>query len=150
MNKDVVLESLLNDKDVYKTLDYLRVVLFLLRKYWRKLLLPEYIKEIEKINKDVVDLIYLLEGIKLLNIKDLSRFIRELKVQVEKKYLDFTLYSNDESTIVPLKKFLEKKFWKESHLVFEKIPSDNLTVLMKGHGYLFDRSLESDIDKLLE
>ncbi len=150
MNKDVVLESLLNDKDVYKTLDYLRVVLFLLRKYWRKLLLPEYIKEIEKINKDVVDLIYLLEGIKLLNIKDLSRFIRELKVQVEKKYLDFTLYSNDESTIEPLKNFLEKKFWKESHLVFEKIPSDNLTVLMKGHGYLFDRSLESDIDKLLE
>lgn len=150
MNKDVVLEALLNDKDVYKTLDYLRVVLFLLRKYWRKLLLPEYIKEIEKINKDVVDLIYLLEGIKLLNIKDLSRFIRELKVQVEKKYLDFTLYSNDESTIEPLKNFLEKKFWKESHLVFEKIPSDNLTVLMKGHGYLFDRSLESDIDKLLE
>ena len=150
MNKDVVLESLLNDKDVYKTLDYLRVVLFLLRKYWRKLLLPEYIKEIEKINKDVVDLIYLLEGIKLLNIKDLSRFIRELKVQVEKKYLDFTLYSNDESTIEPLKNFLEKKFWKESHLVFEKISSDNLTVLMKGHGYLFDRSLESDIDKLLE
>ena len=150
MNKDVVLESLLNDKDVYKTLDYLRVVLFLLRKYWRKLILPEYIKEIEKINKDVVDLIYLLEGIKLLNIKDLSRFIRELKVQVEKKYLDFTLYSNDESTIEPLKNFLEKKFWKESHLVFEKIPSDNLTVLMKGHGYLFDRSLESDIDKLLE
>lgn len=150
MNKDVVLESLLNDKDVYKTLDYLRVVLFLLRKYWRKLLLPEYIKEIEKINKDVVDLIYLLEGIKLLNIKDLSRFIRELKVQVEKKYLDFTLYSNDESTIEPLKNFLEKKFWKKSHLVFEKIPSDNLTVLMKGHGYLFDRSLESDIDKLLE
>ena len=150
MNKDAVLESLLNDKDVYKTLDYLRVVLFLLRKYWRKLLLPEYIKEIEKINKDVVDLIYLLEGIKLLNIKDLSRFIRELKGQVEKKYLDFTLYSNDESTIVPLKKFLEKKFWKESHLVFEKIPSDNLTVSMKGHGYLFDRSLESDIDKLLE
>ena len=150
MNKDVVLESLLNDKDVYKTLDYLRVVLFLLRKYWRKLLLPEYIKEIEKINKDVVDLIYLLEGIKLLNIKDLSRFIRELKVQFEKKYLDFTLYSNDESTIEPLKNFLEKKFWKESHLVFEKIPSDNLTVLMKGHGYLFDRSLESDIDKLLE
>jgi hypothetical protein len=72
--------------------------------------LPEYIKEIEKINKDVVDLIYLLEGIKLLNIKDLSRFIRELKVQVEKKYLDFTLYSNDESTIEPLKNFLEKKF----------------------------------------
>jgi hypothetical protein len=72
--------------------------------------LPEYIKEIEKINKDVVDLIYLLEGIKLLNIKDLSRFIRELKVQVEKKYLDFTLYSNDESTIEPLENFLEKKF----------------------------------------
>ena len=150
MNKDAVLESLLNDKDVYKTLDYLRVVLFLLRKYWRKLLLLEYIKEIEKVNKDVADLIYLLEGIKLLNVKDLSRFIRELKGQVEKKYLDFTLYSNDESTIVPLKKFLEKKFWTESHLVFERIPSDNLTVSMKGHGYLFDRSLESDIDKLLE
>lgn len=150
MNKDAVLESLLNDKDVYKTLDYLRVVLFLLRKYWRKLLLLEYIKEIEKVNKDVADLIYLLEGIKLLNVKELSRFIRELKGQVEKKYLDFTLYSNDESTIVPLKNFLEKKFWKDSHLVFEKIPSDNLTVSMKGHGYLFDRSLESDIDKLLE
>ena len=44
MNKDVVLESLLNDKDVYKTLDYLRVVLFLLRKYLIKLLMHKYIK----------------------------------------------------------------------------------------------------------
>lgn len=150
MNRDVVLESFLNDKDVYKTLDYLRVILFLVRKYWRKLLFPSYIREIEKVDKNVSDLIYLLDWIKLLGDKDLSRFIRELKMRVEKKYLDFTLYSNDESTFVPLKSFLENKFWKDSHLVFEKIPSDNLTVSMKGHGYLFDRSLESDIDKLLE
>jgi hypothetical protein len=31
-------------------------------------------------------------------------------MRVEEKYLDFTLYSNDESTFVPLKSFLENKF----------------------------------------
>jgi hypothetical protein len=34
-------------------------------------------------------------------------------------------------------------------LEYKNIPSENLTVYMKGHGYSFNRSLESDIDKLL-
>ncbi|MBQ9554322.1 hypothetical protein IJU97_05255 [bacterium] len=73
-------------------------------------MLPNFIKGIEKINRDIADLIYLLDGINLLEEKELSRFIRDLKAKVEKKYLDFTLYTNEEKTIPPLKKFLEKKF----------------------------------------
>lgn len=149
MDRDTVLQALLEDKEVRKVLELLAVVLALLRNYWKKLMLPNFIKGIEKINRDIADLIYLLDGINLLEEKELSRFIRDLKAKVEKKYLDFTLYTNEEKTIPPLKKFLEKKFWKEAQLHFQEIPSDNLTVTMKGHWYLFDRSLENDIDKLL-
>ena len=37
----------------------------------------------------------------------------------------------------------------DATLEFEEIPYDDLTVHMRGHGYSFRRSLDSDIDKLL-
>ena len=149
MDKEAVLKKFLEDKEVYKVIQHLKVILALVRKYWKKLMLKNFISWIEKINKDIADLIYLLDGIHLLKEKELSRFIRDLKQKVAEKYLDFRLYSNDEKIITPLKDFLERQFWKGVNLEYKPIESNNLTVHMKGHGYSFNRSLETDIDKLL-
>jgi hypothetical protein len=111
MDKEAVLKKFLEDKEVYKVIQHLEVILALVRKYWKKLMLKNFISWIEKINKDIADLIYLLDGIHLLKEKELSRFIRDLKQKVVEKYLDFRLYSNDEKIITPLKDFLERQFW---------------------------------------
>jgi hypothetical protein len=67
-------------------------------------------KGIEKIDRNVADLIYLLDGVHLLTEKELSRFIRDLKQRAAEKYLDFTLYSNEEKVVPPLKEFLDRQF----------------------------------------
>lgn len=112
-------------------------------------MMPEFICGLQKINKDVVDVIYLLDGVHLLNEKDLSRFIRDYKLRLSEQQLDFVLKSNDKNVVKPLKTFLEKQFGGDATLEFEEIPYDNLTVHMRGYGYSFRRSLDSDIDKLL-
>ena len=149
MDRDAVLEKFLNNKEVYDVLNLLGVVLGLIRRYWRKLTTQSFMKGIEKIDRNVADLIYLLDGVHLLTERELSRFIRDLKQRAAEKYLDFTLYSNEEKVVPPLKEFLDRQFWEGVILEYKNIPSENLTVYMKGHGYSFNRSLESDIDKLL-
>ena len=66
MDKEAVLKKFLEDKEVYKVIQHLEVILALVRKYWKKLMLKNFISWIEKINKDIADLIYLLDGIHLL------------------------------------------------------------------------------------
>ena len=149
MDRDLLLQLFLEDKDAKKVLYLLEVVKKLLMRYWRKILLPKFIWWLQKINKDIADLIYLLDGVHLLDEKELSRFIRDFRFKLSQVELDFLLKSNEEKIVSPLKKFLEKQFWWDVSLDFEEILSDNLMVNMSGHGYLFRRSLESDIDKLL-
>ena len=149
MDRDLLLQLFLEDKDAKKVLYLLEVVKKLLMRYWRKILLPKFIWWLQKINKDIADLIYLLDGVHLLDEKELSIFIRDFRFKLSQVELDFLLKSNEEKIVSPLKKFLEKQFWWDVSLDFEEVPSDNLMVNMSGHGYLFRRSLESDIDKLL-
>lgn len=149
MDRDLLLQLFLEDKDAKKVLYLLEVVKKLLMRYWRKILLPKFIWWLQKINKDIADLIYLLDGVHLLDEKELSRFIRDFRFKLSQVELDFLLKSNEEKIVSPLKKFLEKQFWWDVSLDFEEVTSDNLMVNMSGHGYLFRRSLESDIDKLL-
>ena len=149
MDIDLLLQCLLEDKDAKKVLYLLEVVKKLLMKYWKKLMMPEFIWGLQKINKDVADIIYLLDGVHLLNERDLSRFIRDYKARLSEQQLDFVLKSNDRNVVKPLKTFLENQFGGDAILEFEEIPYDDLTVHMRGHGYSFRRSLGSDIDKLL-
>ena len=149
MDRELLLQCLLEDKDARKIFHLLEVVKKLLMKYWKKLMMPDFIWGLQKINKDVADIIYLLDGVHLLDEKDLSRFIRDYKARLSEQQLDFVLKSNDKNVVRPLKIFLEKQFGDDVTLEFEEIPYDNLTVHMRGHGYSFRRSLDSDIDKLL-
>ena len=149
MDRELLLQCLLEDKDARKIFHLLEVVKKLLMHYWRKLMMPNFIWGLQKINKDIADLLYLLDGVHLLEEKELSRFIRDYKIRLSQENLDFVLKSNDKKVLKPLKWFLEAQFWEDVTIEFEEVPYDNLTIHMSWHGYSFKRSLDGDIDKLL-
>ena len=149
MDRELLLQCLLEDKDARKIFHLLEVVKKLLMHYWRKLMLPNFIWGLQKIDKDIADLLYLLDGVHLLEEKELSRFIRDYKNKLSQQNLDFVLKSNDKKVMKPLKSFLESQFWDDATIEFEEVPYDNLTINMSWHGYSFKRSLDWDIDKLL-
>ena len=112
-------------------------------------MMPNFIWGLQKIDKDIADLLYLLNGVHLLDEKELSRFIRDYEIRLSQQNLDFVLKSNDKKVLKPLKWFLEAQFWEDATIEFEEVPYDNLTINVSWHGYSFKRSLDGDIDKLL-
>jgi hypothetical protein len=110
--------------------------------------MPYFLEGLKKVDKDLVDIIYILDAVWILKARKLSPFIREFKKESEQERSTFTLKANDKKVIKPLEQYLKKKFWKY-YINYEEVSSDNLTVDMKWHGYSFKRSLETDIDKLL-
>lgn len=85
----------------------------------------------------------------MLNIAKLSAFVREFQSLLPSKQAQFNLESNDEDIIAPLMAYLEEKFG-QVKVNFQPLASENLSVKMRGQGYIFKRSLEKDLDALLK
>ena len=85
----------------------------------------------------------------MLNIAKLSAFVREFQSLLPSKQAQFNLESNDEDIIAPLMAYLEEKFG-QVKVNFQPLVSENLSVKMRGQGYIFKRSLEKDLDALLK
>ena len=149
LNKKQLLEQLLQMKHPQKLLEKLVVIRALLLKYGKKLTLPRFLEGIKNGDADTASMIHLLEQVKLLHLPKLSAFIREFQEKLPREHLQFRLESNDEDIIVPLTAYLEEKFGKVE-VAFRPLVSENLTVKMKGQGYIFKRSLEKDLEVLLE
>lgn len=149
LNKKKLLEQLLQMKHPQKLLEKLVVIRALLLKYGKKLTLPRFLEGIKNGDADTASMIHLLEQAKLLHLPKLSAFIREFQEKLPREHLQFRLESNDEDIIVPLTAYLEEKFGKVE-VAFHPLASGNLTVKMKGQGYIFKRSLEKDLEVLLE
>ncbi len=148
IDKKQLLEQLLQSSQAHKVLEYLQVIQSLLMQYGKKLTFPAFLAGVEKVDSELGALIRMLMRAGLMKSHALAEFIREFQVLLPQEKLSFQLKSNDEDIIAPLTAYLEKKFG-DVDLAFEKVPSDNLMVKMKGQGYSFKRSLEKDIDKLL-
>ena len=149
LNKKQLLEQLLQMKHPQKLLEKLVVIRALLLKYGKKLTLPRFLEGIKNGDADTASMIHLLEQAKLLHLPKLSVFIREFQEKLPREHLQFRLESNDEDIIAPLTAYLEEKFGKVE-VAFHPLASENLTVKMKGQGYIFKRSLEKDLEVLLE
>ena len=148
MDKSNILQTFLSAKNSHEILNLLEVIDLLLTRYGKKLTMPYFLEGLKKVDKDLVDIIYILDAVWILKARKLSSFIREFKKESEQERSTFTLKANDKKVIKPLEQYLKKKFWKY-YINYEEVSSDNLTVDMKWHGYSFKRSLETDIDKLL-
>ena len=148
MDKSNILQTFLSAKNSHEILNLLEVIDLLLTRYGKKLTMPYFLEGLKKVDKDLVDIIYILDAVWILKARKLSSFIREFKKESAQERSTFTLKTNDKKVIKPLEQYLKKKFWKY-YINYEEVSSDNLTVDMKWHGYSFKRSLETDIDKLL-
>lgn len=148
-DKKQLLFYLLESKHPEKLLDFLEVIKGLLLKYGRKLVIPRFLETLRVLQPDVWLLIHVLEKEKMLNVAKLSAFIREFQSLLPKEHAQFTLESNDEDIIAPLMAYLEEKFG-QVKVNFQPLASENLSVKMKGQGYVFKRSLERDLDVLLK
>ena len=148
MDKSNILQTFLSAKNSHEILNLLEVIDLLLTRYGKKLTMPYFLEGLKKVDKDLVDIIYILDAVWILKARKLSSFIREFKKESTQERSTFTLKANDKKVIKPLEQYLKKKFWKY-YINYEEVSSDNLTVDMKWHGYSFKRSLETDIDKLL-
>ena len=149
LNKKQLLEQLLQMKHPQKLLEKLVVIRALLLKYGKKLTLPRFLEGIKNGDADTASMIHLLEQVKLLHLAKLSAFIREFQEKLPREHLQFRLESNDEDIIAPLTAYLEEKFGRVE-VAFRPLSSENLSVKMKGQGYIFKRSLEKDLEVLLE
>lgn len=85
----------------------------------------------------------------MLNIAKLSAFVRKFQSLLPSEQAQFNLESNDEDIIAPLMAYLEEKFG-QVKVNFQPLVSENLSVKMRGQGYIFKRSLEKDLDALLK
>lgn len=148
MNRKNLLQELLQDENPQQILQFLEVIRQLLLRYGRKLTFPDFLKGLEKISPEIGALICLLDHMKMLKLSRLSSFIREFQIALPREQLQFHLESDDEDIIAPLTSYLEERFGKVQ-VDYKPLVSDNLSVKMKGQGYIFKRSLEKDIDKLL-
>ena len=139
-DKKQLLSYLLASKQPEKILELLEVIKGLLLKYGRKLVTPRFFETLKELQPEVWALIHLLENEKMLNIAKLSAFIREFQSLLPSEQAQFNLESNDEDIIAPLMAYLN----------FQPLVSENLSVKMRGQGYIFKRSLEKDLDALLK
>lgn len=148
-DKKQLLSYLLASKQPEKILELLEVIKGLLLKYGRKLVTPRFFETLKELQPEVWALIHLLENEKMLNIAKLSAFVREFQSLLPSEQAQFSLESNDEDIIAPLMAYLEEKFG-QVKVNFQPLVSENLSVKMRGQGYIFKRSLEKDLDALLK
>lgn len=148
LNKKLLLEQFATNNHPQEIVNYLRVVKALLLSYGKKLSFSFFLNGLKKIDADLVKMIDLLSQAKLLNITKLSSLIREIELILPSEQSEFHLSSNEKEIIAPLTSYLEEKFGKVA-VTFKPLQSENLSVEMKGQGYVYKRSLNRDLDALL-
>jgi len=146
MDKKTLIDAFLADTKPEYLLQLLKVIQHLSIRYGEKFGVDSFLEGLEKVHKDVTDLIRVLQKSHLLEKKELAKFIREFETKLSEKQSDFSLISSNEKIVDSVTSFLEKNFTKV-HVNYEKSDLDG--VIIKGSGYSVKRSLDNDVDKML-
>ena len=146
MEKKTIIDAFLVDTKPEYLLQLLKVIQHLSIRYGGKFSDETFLQGLEKVHKDLTDLIRVLQKSNLLEKNELSKFIREFEGKLSEKQSDFSIISSNETVVSPLTSFLEKNFEKV-HVSYEKTDIDGL--MIKGSGYSVKRSLDNDVDKML-
>lgn len=128
-------------------LETLEVVQALYKKYGRKLELKQFLQEIAHVSQEVTDVIVFLVKNGSLNGQKIDKLILQLKKQHHAK-INFVIKGGCDVESQHLVDFLEKKFENVEVVQVESI-EDDLQLSVKGGGYVFARSLDGDLEKLL-
>ena len=130
-------------------LELLEILKVLVEKYGKKLTLQSYQNKISELQPEIGGTIQTFWPLGLLDSKKLDQQLSIFREKLESKK-KFSL-SWDIQEIEPvIKTYLEEHFEEAELTTHQKKSWDDLYVQLKGEGYIFSRSLDEDLERLLK
>ncbi|MBB1557268.1 MAG: hypothetical protein HG439_002125 [candidate division SR1 bacterium] len=130
-------------------LELLEILKVLVEKYGKKLTLERYQNKISELQPEIGETIQTFGPLGLLDSKKLDQQLSIFREKLESKK-KFSL-SGDIQEIEPaIKAYLEEHFEEAELTTHQKKSGDDLWVQLKGEGYIFSRSLDEDLERLLK
>ena len=130
-------------------LELLEILKVLVEKYGKKLTLESYQDKISELQQQIGEAIQTFWPLGLLDSKKLDQQLSIFREKLDNKK-KFSL-SWDIQEIEPvIKAYLQEHFEEAELTTHQKKSWDDLWVQLKGEGYIFSRSLDEDLERLLK
>ena len=130
-------------------LELLEILKVLVEKYGKKLTLESYQNTISELQPQIGEVIQTFWPLGLLDSKKLDQQLSIFREKLESKK-KFSLSWDIQEIEPAVKVYLEEHFEEAELTTHQKKSWDNLYVQLKGEGYIFSRSLDEDLDRLLK
>lgn len=130
-------------------LELLEILKVLVEKYGKKLTLESYQNTISELQPQIGEVIQTFWPLGLLDSKKLDQQLSIFREKLESKK-KFSLSWDIQEIEPAVKAYLEEHFEEAELTTHQKKSWDDLYVQLKGEGYIFSRSLDEDLDRLLK
>ena len=130
-------------------LELLEILKVLVEKYGKKLTLESYQNTISELQPQIGEVIQTFWPLGLLDSKKLDQQLSIFREKLESKK-KFSLSWDIQEIEPAVKAYLEEHFEEAELTTHQKKSWDNLYVQLKGEGYIFSRSLDEDLERLLK
>ena len=134
---------------ILTALELLEILKVLVEKYGKKLTLESYQNTISELQPQIGEVIQTFWPLGLLDSKKLDQQLSIFREKLESKK-KFSLSWDIQEIEPAVKAYLEEHFEESELTTHQKKSWDNLYVQLKGEGYIFSRSLDEDLDRLLK
>lgn len=85
----------------------------------------------------------------LLKKRSLDRLLQVVAQDAAFHTQQFVLYAHGQNSFTAVADYLKQRFG-EHELIEKQLKSHDFALCLKGEGYMFSRSLQADLDKLLQ
>ena len=130
-------------------LELLEILKVLVEKYGKKLTLESYQNTISQLQPEIREAIQTFWPLGLLDSKKLDQQLSIFREKLESKK-KFSLSWDIQEIEPAIKAYLEEHFEEAELTTHQKKSWDDLYVQLKGEGYIFSRSLDEDLERLLK
>lgn len=130
-------------------LELLEILKVLVEKYGKKLTLESYQNTISELQPQIGEVIQTFWPLGLLDSKKLDQQLSIFREKLESKK-KFSLSWDIQEIEPAVKAYLEEHFEESELTTHQKKSWDDLYVQLKGEGYIFSRSLDEDLERLLK
>ena len=130
-------------------LELLEILKVLVEKYGKKLTLESYQNTISELQPQIGEVIQTFWPLGLLDSKKLDQQLSIFREKLESKK-KFSLSWDIQEIEPAIKAYLEEHFEEAELTTHQKKSWDDLYIQLKGEGYIFSRSLDEDLERLLK
>ena len=130
-------------------LELLEILKVLVEKYGKKLTLESYQNTISELQPQIGEVIQTFWPLGLLDSKKLDQQLSIFREKLESKK-KFSLSWDIQEIEPAVKAYLQEHFEEAELTTHQKKSWDDLYIQLKGEGYIFSRSLDEDLERLLK